>query len=83
MVLASVLAEASLVATKLHTAATVTLEQQYGKIVITKVHLELLAKVPSVNVEAFRKFARVARGKCPLTRLLNVEVTLDIGIVND
>lgn len=77
MVLSMVLAEARLTATELQTSATVILEQQFGSFAITSVHLSLRAAVPGADPLAFRRLAAMAKAKCPLSRLLKAEVTLE------
>lgn len=80
MVLSMVLAEARLTATRLQTSATVILEQQLASFTITSIHLSLRAVVPDVDLVVFRKLAAMARTKCPLSRLLNAEITLDVDL---
>lgn len=80
MVLSMVLAEAHLTATELQTSATVILEQQFANFTITSVHLRLHAVVADADPLVFRRLAAIARTKCPLSRLLNAEVTLDVDL---
>jgi osmotically inducible protein OsmC len=80
MVLSMVLAEAHLTATELQTSATVILEQQFASFTITSVHLSLRAVVPDADPLVFRRLAAMARTRCPLSRLLNAEVTLDVDL---
>lgn len=80
MVLSMVLAEARLTATELQTSATVTLEQQFGSFTITSVHLSLRAVVPDAEPLIFRRLAVMAKTKCPLSRLINAEITLDTDL---
>lgn len=80
MVLSMVLSEARLTATELETTATVVLEQQLASFTIASVHLSLRAVVPDVDQVVFRKLAAIAKAKCPLGRLLNAGVTLDVEL---
>lgn len=80
MVLSMVLAEAHLTATELQTSATVILEQQFASFTIASVHLSLRAVVPNADPLIFRRLAAMAKTKCPLSRLLNAEVTLDTNL---
>ncbi|MBD8873678.1 OsmC family peroxiredoxin [Rhodanobacter sp. DHB23] len=80
MTLSKVLADAHLKATQLLTSATVTLEQHDARFTITAVHLSLRAVVPNTDPIDFRRLVAMARAKCPLTRLLNAEVTLDTSL---
>ena len=78
MMLSMLLAEAHLTAKELQTSATVILEQQFASFTIAAVHLSLRAVVPDADPLVFRRLAAMARTKCPLSRLLTAEVTLDI-----
>ncbi len=78
MVLAIVLAESKLVATELRTKATVKMDAYRDETVITSIHLKLVARAPGASAADFRRFAEIARAKCPLTRLLNVDVTCQV-----
>lgn len=80
MVMSMVLAEARLTATELQTSATVVLEQQLASFTITSIHLSLRAVVPDADPLVFRRLAAMARTKCPLSRLINAEVTLDVDL---
>ena len=39
-------------------------------------HLDCIAKVPNASAEAFNKAAQDAKAGCPISRLLNTEITL-------
>jgi osmotically inducible protein OsmC len=60
----------------IHTTATVSLEQKDGGFSITKVHLDVHAKVPGTTAEDFEKIAEEAKANCPVSRVLNAEITL-------
>lgn len=80
MMLAMILSEARLTATELQTTATAVLEQQFASFTIASVHLSLRAVVNNVDLVVFRKMAAMAKAKCPLSRLLNADVTLDVEL---
>jgi len=77
MALSLFLGNAGLTADSIQTTATVTLEQQGGGFAVTKSHLDVTAKVPSATVEAFQEAAKGAKENCPLSKVLNAEVTMD------
>ena len=54
-----------------------TLEQKDGGFAITKVHLTLDAKVPGITEAQFQELAGAAKAGCPVSKLLNAEITLD------
>lgn len=77
MALSAELAKAGLVAERLDTKATVTLDRVDGGWAVTASHLELVAKVPGADESAFRAAARAAETGCPISKLLNATITLD------
>jgi len=77
MALSLILGEAGLTATSLDTAATVTLEQKDGGYAITAVHLVLDAAIPDTDDATFQQLAAAAKANCPVSKLLNAEITLD------
>ena len=77
MALAFQLAGAGLTPEALDTTARVTLEKQNGDFGITRVHLELRARVPGAGEAQFQALASTAKANCPVSRVLNAEITLD------
>lgn len=71
------LGRAGFVPEKLSTQATLTLEQVDGQWTITAIHLELKARVPGIEPQKFDEIAADAKANCPVSRVLNAEVTLD------
>jgi len=63
--------------TRLSTQATVSLEQVAGTWTITASHLELRGAVPEISGERFAEIAQDAKGNCPVSRALNLAITMD------
>jgi lipoyl-dependent peroxiredoxin len=61
----------------LHTDATLTMEQEGAGWKIAAVHLVLRAKVPGIDAAKFQELAAAAKAGCPVSRVLNAEITLD------
>ncbi len=80
MALAVQLSEAGYTADELHTKATVTLENPGDGFAITKVHLELTASVPEISEHKFKELAEGAKAGCPVSKVLNADITLDIDL---
>lgn len=80
MALSLILGEAGLTATKLETTAQVTLEQVGGGFSITAVHLTLRGDVPGADAAKFQELAEKAKANCPLSKVLNAEITLDAAL---
>lgn len=81
MALTLVLAEAGLTASALDTKAVVTLEQGDGGFFIPTVNLTLRAAIPGADDATFQAAAAGAKTNCPLSKVLNAEITLDAALV--
>lgn len=77
MALSVVLGEAGLTAERMETKATVSLEKVDGDFSITAVHLELEAAIPGADDDALQKAAATAKANCPVSKLLNADITLE------
>lgn len=77
MALSGQLAQAGLTADSINTKATVQLEKAGAGFAITKVHLDVRAKVPGADRQAFEKAANDAKAGCPVSKVLNADITMD------
>ncbi|MCK2044632.1 OsmC family protein [Chromohalobacter moromii] len=77
MALSMILGEAGHDPDDVRTEATVTLDQDDSGFKITKVHLVTRAKVPGIDQAGFDDAAQKAKEGCPISRVLNAEITLD------
>jgi lipoyl-dependent peroxiredoxin len=77
MALSGQLGNAGLTADSIKTKASVTLDKVEGGFAITKVHLEVRARVPEADNDAFMTAANNAKAGCPISKLLNAEITMD------
>lgn len=82
MALSGKLGEAGMTATKLQTTANVSLEKVADGFSITAVHLTLVANIPGASQEAFDAAAQDAKKNCPVSKLLNANITLDARLEN-
>ncbi|WP_291148205.1 OsmC family protein [Flavobacterium sp. UBA7680] len=76
MQLSFLLSEAGFVPEDLDTTAKVTFEDG----TITLIQLELTGKVPGISAEDFQQAAQKAKEICPISKLLNTEITLAITL---
>ena len=76
MALSGQLGALGLTADEIKTKASVTLEKVGEGFAITKVHLEVRAKVPGADAKAFETAANNAKTGCPVSKLLNAEITM-------
>jgi lipoyl-dependent peroxiredoxin len=77
MALAFQLQAAGYTPTELSTEAAVSLDPDGSGFKITRSHLTLKADVPGLDQETFAKLAEAAEKGCPVSRVLNAEITLD------
>ena len=77
MQLSFLLSEAGFVPEDLDTVAKVTFEDG----TITLIQLELTGKVPGISAEDFQQTAQKAKEICPVSKLLNAEITLSATLV--
>ncbi|KOP38183.1 OsmC family peroxiredoxin [Flavobacterium sp. WLB] len=76
MQLSFLLSEAGFVPEDLDTTAKVTFEDG----TITLIQLELTGKVPGISAEDFQQAAQKAKEICPISKLLNTEITLAVTL---
>lgn len=81
MALSLILGEAGLTADSMDTTATVTLEKLDTGFTITAIHLKLEAKIPGTDDAAFQELAAKAKANCPVSKVMNAEITLDAALV--
>jgi osmotically inducible protein OsmC len=60
----------------LRTKATLTLEKLDAGWTISKIHLDLAARVPGISQAAFESAAASAKENCPVSRLFKADITL-------
>jgi osmotically inducible protein OsmC len=77
MALSGQLGAAGLTAESINTTASVSLEKTDAGFAITKVHLEVWAKVPGADQAAFEKATANAKSGCPVSKVLNAEITMN------
>jgi osmotically inducible protein OsmC len=77
MALSGQLGNAGLTADSINTTAAVTLEKTEAGFTVTKVHLDVTARVPEATREAFDTAANNAKAGCPISRLLKAEITMN------
>ena len=77
MALAFQLAGAGLTPDHIHTDAHLTMQQNGDGWRIAAVHLVLRAKVPGIDQAAFEQLAGQAKAGCPVSKVLNADITLD------
>jgi len=77
MALSKELGDAGMTAESIETKAEVTLDKLDDGFAITAVHLSLRAKIPGADRAAFEQAVEAAKNGCPVSRVLNAEITLE------
>jgi osmotically inducible protein OsmC len=81
MALAFQLQAAGFTPTSLETEAAVSLDQEGQGFKISRSALTLRAEIPDISAEKFLELARGAEKNCPVSKVLNAEITLDAQLV--
>jgi lipoyl-dependent peroxiredoxin len=76
MALSGQLGNAGMNPESIETTATVTLEKQEAGFTVTAIHLDVTARVPGADQAAFETAANNAKSGCPISRLLNADITM-------
>lgn len=77
MALSNELGQAGLTPESISTTAAVTLEKSDPGFAITAVHLNVSARVPGADQQAFDKAANAAKSGCPVSKVLNAQITME------
>ena len=77
MALAFGLQRAGFTPEEIRTEAAVTLDPEGDGFKISRSALTLRAKVPGIDAAKFAEIARAAETGCPVSKVLNAEITLD------
>lgn len=81
MALSFELNRAGYTAEELRVKGTVNLNTSGEAPTIDKIHLDLQGKVPGIEADKFKELAESAKKNCPVSRVLNAEISLDAKLV--
>ena len=82
MALSAQLGNAGLTPESLETTASLTLEKLEAGFTVTKIHLDVTARVPNADQAAFDKAAQAAKAGCPISRLLKADITMSAKLAS-
>ncbi|WP_299791800.1 OsmC family protein [uncultured Marivita sp.] len=83
MAFSMILGDYDAVAEDIDTKATVGLEEMDGGFAITKIHLDMTAKIPGLSESDFQKAATTAKENCPVSKVLaGAEITMDAKLIS-
>jgi osmotically inducible protein OsmC len=81
MALSAQLGNAGITPESLETMASLTLDKLDAGWTVTKIHLDVAARIPGADKAAFDKAAESAKAGCPISRLLKAEITMTARLV--
>jgi len=82
MALSAQLGNAGMTAESIDTTATLSLDKTDAGFSITKVHLDVKAKIPNADKAKFDEAAQNAEKGCPVSRVLKAEITMSAQLVS-
>jgi lipoyl-dependent peroxiredoxin len=83
MALSAQLGNAGITPESLVTTAALTLDKLDSGWTITKIHLDVTARIPGASQAAFDKAAEEAKAGCPVSRLLKAEITMTAKLLSE
>ena len=83
MALSAQLGNAGITPESLETTATLTMEKLDAGFTVTKMHLDVAARIPGNDKAAFEKAAQEAKAGCPISRLLKAEITMTARLLEE
>ncbi len=69
-----------MVVDKLETTAIVSFDKLEAGWTVTRIHLDVLGKVPKADAAAWEKATTDAKTGCPIARLLNTTITMNANL---
>ncbi len=81
MALSGQLGAAGMTAESIDTRASLTLEKTDAGFTITAIHLDVTVKIPGADQAKFDEAAQNAKKGCPVSRVLNTNITMDAHLV--
>jgi lipoyl-dependent peroxiredoxin len=81
MALSAQLGNAGITPESLETTVSLSLDKLESGWAITKIHLDVTARIPGADQAAFDKAAENAKAGCPVSKLLKAEITMTARLV--
>jgi len=83
MALSLMLGDAGFEPASIETTAAVKLEKVGDGFAITSSHLSVHARIPGIDQDRFSEVASLAKAGCPVSKALNLEITMDATLLAD
>jgi osmotically inducible protein OsmC len=81
MALSMVLGQDGMTAASIDTGCAVTLDEVEGGFAVTASHLTVKVSVPGADEAAVREACETAKANCPISKLLDAEITMEATVV--
>jgi osmotically inducible protein OsmC len=81
MALSMILGQSDLTPDEISTTAKISMDKDGDGFAVKSSHLTVAAKVPGASEEDFMKAAEAAKAGCPISKLLNCEITMQARLV--
>lgn len=81
MALSGQLGNRGMTAESIDTSATLTMDKLDAGWTVTAIHLDVSVKIPGADKAKFEEAAQAAKAGCPISRLLNANITMDARLV--
>jgi osmotically inducible protein OsmC len=82
MALSAQLGNADMTPESIDTKATLTMDKTDAGFTITSVHLDVQVRIPGADQAKFDEAAQNAKKGCPVSRVLNADITMDAKLVS-
>ena len=81
MALSMILGDFDLVADEISTTAKIGMDKEGDGFAVKSSHLTVAARIPGASEEDFKKAAETAKDNCPISKLLDCEITMNARLV--
>ena len=82
MALSMILGNAGMVPKSIDTKATISLDKEGDGFVVKASHLDVVVEIPGADQAKFDEVAAAAKAGCPISKLLNAEITMTATLKN-
>ncbi|WP_349293510.1 OsmC family protein [Robbsia betulipollinis] len=82
MALSMILGNAGMVPKSIDTKATISLDKDGDGFAVKSSHLDVVVEIPGADQQKFDEAAAAAKAGCPISKLLNAEITMTATLKN-
>lgn len=82
MALSMILGNAGMVPKSIDTKATISLDKEGDGFTVKASHLDVVVEIPGADKQKFEEAAAAAKAGCPISKLLNAEITMTATLKN-